>query len=169
MAPADLHALCPLFFCPLQSLLLDEHLAELAGLHRLEQLSLRGCSRLTGLGLAQLGRLRCSLTMLNLSNCTALTGGVGRLAMSRRHAPRARMLPHNGLLSQYCVRCPPPDHALSRALTSARLADYCVAALAAALPQLATLNLQGCSRLGDDAIGHLATMPHLRWAAAVLQ
>ncbi len=30
----------------MQSLLLDEHLAELMGLHRLEQLSLRGCSRI---------------------------------------------------------------------------------------------------------------------------
>ncbi|KAI7839637.1 hypothetical protein COHA_006636 [Chlorella ohadii] len=57
----------------LQSLLCNEHLAELAGLGRLEQLSLRGCSRLTGAGLAQLGCLRRSLTMLNLSNCTGLT------------------------------------------------------------------------------------------------
>lgn len=47
-------------------------------------------------------------------------------------------------------------------------ADACVAALAVALPQLATLNLQGCSRLGDDAIGHLVTMPHLRWAGLLL-
>ena len=52
-------------------------MAELAGLHRLEQLSLRGCSRLTGLGLSQLGRLRRSLVMLNLSNCSGLTGGPG--------------------------------------------------------------------------------------------
>lgn len=58
-----------------QSLLCNEHLGELAGLSRLEQLSLRGCSRLTGAGLAQLGCLRRSLTMLNLSNCTGLTGG----------------------------------------------------------------------------------------------
>lgn len=95
----------------LQSLLLDEHLAELAGLHRLEQLSLRGCSRISGLGIAQLGRLT-SLACLNLSNCTGLR-------------------------------------------------DECLAALAAALPQLATLNLQGC-RVGDDGVAHLAALPRLR-------
>lgn len=66
----------------LQSLLCNEHLAELAGLGRLEQLSLRGCSRLTGAGLAQLSCLRRSLTMLNLSNCTGLTGGPGVLGMA---------------------------------------------------------------------------------------
>lgn len=96
----------------LQSLLLDDHLAELAGLTRLEQLSLRGCTLISGLGLAQLGRLS-ALAMLNLSNCAGVT-------------------------------------------------DECLAALAAAAPQLGTLNLQGCSRLGDDGVAHLVAMPRLR-------
>lgn len=41
------------------------------------------------------------------------------------------------------------------------LRDECLAALAAALPQLATLNLQGC-RVGDDGVAHLAALPRLR-------
>jgi hypothetical protein len=41
-------------------------------------------------------------------------------------------------------------------------ADECLAALAAAAPHLATLNLQGCRRLGDDGIAHLAALPALR-------
>lgn len=41
------------------------------------------------------------------------------------------------------------------------LRDECLAAVAAALPQLATLNLQGC-RVGDDGIAHLAALPRLR-------
>ncbi len=60
------------------------------------------------------------------------------------------------LLSEFinlpCPFCCPP-------------ADDCLAALAAALPQLATLNLQGCSGLGDEAISHLVNMPNLRRAA----
>lgn len=50
-------------------------------------------------------------------------------------------------------------------LSAAPAADDCLAALAAALPQLATLNLQGCSGLGDEAISHLVNMPNLRRAA----
>lgn len=41
-------------------------------------------------------------------------------------------------------------------------ADECLAALAAAVPQLATLNLQGCKGLGDDGVAHLGALPCLR-------
>ena len=41
-------------------------------------------------------------------------------------------------------------------------ADACLATLPAALPRLATLNLQGCSRVGDAGITHLRTLPDLR-------
>jgi hypothetical protein len=35
-------------------------------------------------------------------------------------------------------------------------------ALAVALPRLATLNFQGCSRLGDAGVARLAALPQLR-------
>lgn len=93
----------------LQSLLCNEHLAELAGLGRLEQLSLRGCSRLTGAGLAQLGCLRRSLTMLNLSNCTGLTGGPGMLGTAAgAFVMEVWVLVNYCSCSQHPTACGPP-------------------------------------------------------------
>lgn len=172
-----------------QSLLCNEHLGELAGLSRLEQLSLRGCSRLTGAGLTQLGCLRRSLTMLNLSNCTGLTGGRDWWVAAGMHCgtkvlgSRDRQVDNSKhlvcqLLPVFASTCAQwaDIHACSQAglrthhpamhfAPGAPPADDCLAALAAALPQLATLNLQGCSGLGDEAISHLINMPHLRQVA----
>jgi hypothetical protein len=41
-------------------------------------------------------------------------------------------------------------------------ADECLAVLAAAVPRLATLNLQGCLRVGDAGVAALGALPALR-------
>lgn len=51
---------------------MDEHLRELSPLTCLRRLSLRGCSRLDGSGLAHLSPL-APLTSLDLSGCSAVT------------------------------------------------------------------------------------------------
>lgn len=150
----------PLVLTCAQSLLVDGHLAELAGLHRLEQLSLRGCSRLSGHGLAHLGALRGSLTMASERQAgpglPACIAGVAAAATGCCRAAFALLArpPHHPSRPPTCLQL--------NLSNCTGLSDECLGVLAAAVPQLATLNLQGCSRLGDDGVAHLATMPTLR-------
>lgn len=81
---------------------------------------------------------------------------------------QASCLPMVALLCEQWADMQPclyASHSAMHFAPGAPPADDCLAALAAALPQLATLNLQGCSGLGDEAISHLVNMPHLRQVA----
>ncbi|KAL4858834.1 F-box/LRR-repeat protein 16 [Chlorella vulgaris] len=130
----------------LQSLLQDEHLAELAGLRRLEQLSLRGCSQLSGTGLALLAPLSASLSMLNLSNCAGLTDDC--LAVLAAAVPRLALLNLQGcrrvgdtgiahLASMPCLR---------HILLPGGASDASMQTLVA-MPALERVALRGCMRV----------------------
>lgn len=145
----------------LQSLLCNEHLGELAGLSRLEQLSLRGCSRLTGAGLAQLGCLRRSLTMLNLSNCTGLTDDcLAALAAALPQLATLNLQGCSGLGDEAISHLVNMPH-LRHILLPGGVTDGSMFMLAE-MPALERVALRGCRHVSTAGIYVLLQRPGLK-------
>lgn len=113
-------------------------LASVACLHRLRQLDLHNCHRLSGAGLALLAASLEELAGLGLRGCAQLSdqelaGLVGLTALQ-------------ALNLQGCTG----------------MQGSCLKLLASSLQQLAQLNMSGCSGLGDAGIAHLAGLKALR-------
>jgi hypothetical protein len=107
----------------------------LAGLSRLEALSVEACAGLTGEGCAGLARLP-SLVSLDVRCCTELTDSLA-----------AALGPLLGRLRALYLGCCPA------------IGDDFLASLAAANGPLAMLHLRGCVRVTDAGLAHIARLP----------
>jgi hypothetical protein len=144
----------------LRSLLRDASLAQLAGLRRLEALSLEGCRLLEGPGLRHLARLT-SLRSLDLSNCAGLRDAGLAEGLSALPALTAVTLLGCGGLTDGCAAALLALPALARLAVPPRLTDAGLAALAAA-PALQRVAIRGCAAVGPDGIAALLRAPRLQ-------
>lgn len=144
----------------LGSALADASLGHLAGLRRLEELTLRGCTRLEGPGLALLMHLPM-LRTLDLAGCTGLTDiGLQAGLAALPQLTSVRLLGCLGLTdgcSTGLVALPN----LQRLAVPPKITDAGLAALAAA-PLLERVAIRGCRGVGPEGIAALLQAPCLQ-------
>jgi hypothetical protein len=143
------------------SCLVDDDLATLAGLNHLTTLSLRGCSLLTGRGLAYLATLPC-LTSVDLTDCHGITDepfSQGVLT-GLFHVTALTLLGCRGLTNAAL----PPLAVLPRLRTLALppgINDAGLKALSSA-PSLQRVALRSSKGIGRDGIAALLAAPSLK-------
>lgn len=143
-----------------KSMLSDDTLALLAGLHHLTELSLAGCTMLAGPGLRHLAALP-SLQQIDLTGCAGLTdAGLARGARGLTHVQSLTLLDCWGV-TDAGVATLGLLPSLERLALPPRATDAGLAALAVS-PALQRVALRGCARVGPEGIAALLRAPMLR-------